>query len=152
MNIRIDLSPEVKDTEVVIRCNKIDDEILKLQNLIFSGNKEKARIVFYKDETEFYLPVEDVLFFETSGAEVWAHTANDEFTVKYKLYELEDMLPGSYMRISKSAILNTAKVYSITRNLTAASMVEFYKTDKTVFVSRSYYKELRDRMATRAGN
>lgn len=46
------------------------------------------------------------------------------------------------MRISKSAILNTKQIYSINRNLTASSVVEFTGTHKRVFVSRYYYKPL----------
>ncbi|MBO7600422.1 MAG: LytTR family transcriptional regulator [Lachnospiraceae bacterium] len=88
-----------------------------------------------------------MLFFETSGEQVWAHTADEEFLVKYKLYELENMLPDMFMRVSKSTILNTAKIYSILRNLTAASKIEFYKSKKTVFVSRFYYKELKNKLS-----
>lgn len=53
------------------------------------------------------------------------------------------MLPSYFLRVSKSTILNTREVYSITRNLTAASLVEFSGTHKKVYVSRSYYKALK---------
>lgn len=62
-------------------------------------------------------------------------------TTEYYL-QLEEMLPGFFMRISKSAILNTNHIYSISRNLTASSTVTFAGTHKQVFVSRYYYKPL----------
>lgn len=61
---------------------------------------------------------------------------------KIQLYELEELLPGSFMRISKSAIVNTSHIYSISRNLTASSVVAFADTHKQVYVSRYYYKPL----------
>ncbi|MBO7334281.1 MAG: LytTR family transcriptional regulator [Lachnospiraceae bacterium] len=147
MKIRVEVEPDLKDTEVVIRCNEVNETVIQLQNLINQAEKEKKRIVFYKDDTEFFIPLSNVLFFETSGEQVWAHTADEEFLVKYKLYELENMLPDMFMRVSKSTILNTAKIYSILRNLTAASKIEFYKSKKTVFVSRFYYKELKNKLS-----
>ena len=68
------------------------------------------------------------------------------YQVKYRLYELEEFLPGHFLRISKSTILNTEKVYAIRRNLTASSEVEFQNTHKQVFVSRAYYKSLRHKL------
>lgn len=46
------------------------------------------------------------------------------------------------MRVSKSTILNTDRVYSLTRNLTASSLVTFAGSHKQVYVSRNYYKAL----------
>ena len=147
MKIRVEVEPDLKDTEVVIRCNEVNETVIQLQNLINQAEKEKKRIVFYKDDTEFFIPLSNVLFFETSGEQVWAHTADEEFLVKFKLYELENMLPEMFMRVLKSTILNTAKIYSILRNLTAASKIEFYQSKKTVFVSRFYYKELKNKLS-----
>ena len=71
-----------------------------------------------------------------------AHTAKEVFETRSKLYELEEVLPASFMRVAKSTILNVNHVYSITRNLTASSEVEFKNTHKKVYVSRNYYKAL----------
>ena len=151
MKIRIEIDPGIEEQEVVIRCGVIDESIMQLQSLLLNTGKEKKKIVFYKDETEFYLPLDEVLFFETADNLVWAHTPQDEYQVKYKLYELEEMLPKCFQRISKSAILNRNKVYSIARNLTAASTVEFYGSHKTVYVSRGYFKELKEKLSLGIG-
>lgn len=151
MKIRIEIDPDVDESEVVIRCSRIDESVAQIQSLLLDSEGDRRKIVFYKDDTEFYLTVDEVLFFETADNTVWAHTADDEFQVKYKLYELEDILPKSFMRVSKSTILNTHKVYSIMRNLTAASKVEFHRSHKVVYVSRNYYKNLRDRLSFATG-
>ena len=99
-------------------------------------------MIFYKGNTEYYISLENILFFETEESGISAHTVKDVYSVKYKLYELEDILPMNFLRISKSTILNTNHIYSITRNITSASIVEFQHTHKKVFVSRHYYKIL----------
>ena len=53
------------------------------------------------------------------------------------------------MRISKSTIANLDAVYSITRNLTASSIVEFIGSSKKALVSRGYYKMLIERLNAR---
>jgi len=100
------------------------------------------KLVFYKDATEYYLELDEILFFETDETGISAHTKKDVYQTKYKLYELEDLLPGFFMRVSKSTILNTRHIYSINRNLTASSVVAFSGTHKQVYVSRYYYKPL----------
>ncbi len=152
MKIRIEIDPSCEENEVILRCQNIDDSIIKCQNLLLGADNENKKIVFYKDDTEYYLSIDEILFFETSGNVIWAHTRNDDFKVKYKLYELEEMLPRTFIRISKSTILNSSKVYSITRNLTGASKIEFEKTDKTVYVSRSYFKTLKEKISLTMGS
>ena len=86
--------------------------------------------------------MDEILFFETDSDGINAHTRDNIYQTKYKLYELEELLPGSFMRISKSAIVNTSHIYSISRNLTASSVVAFADTHKLVYVSRYYYRPL----------
>jgi DNA-binding LytR/AlgR family response regulator len=52
------------------------------------------------------------------------------------------LLPGNFIRVSKSSILNSAKVRAIHKNITGASEVEFVGSNKKVFVSRNYFKVL----------
>jgi len=147
MKINIEIDPSITDYEVTIKCSQIDNTVAKLQRMLSESTEQTASIVLYHGETEFYMPLSKILFFETSDGLLMAHTATDAFEVRHKLYELEELLPSYFMRISKSAILNTRKVYAITRNITASSLVEFQGTKKTVYVSRNYYKSLRDRLS-----
>lgn len=143
MKVRIEIVPELEEAEVVIRTPAVTNEIAQVQQAVTNSSSGMRDIVFYKEETEFYFPIEKILFFETEGSRIYAHTAKDEYEVKYKLYELEEKLPSYFMRVSKSTILNTRKVFGLTKNITASSRVDFAGTEKCVFVSRNYIKSLR---------
>lgn len=149
MRIRIEFDENLIEDEVIIRCKKLDDTIQKIQQSISDITFLEQKLCFWKGEKEYYLPIESILFYETSGNKVNAHTIDDIYEIKYRLYELEEMLPRQFMRISKSAILNIDKVFSIERSLTASSVIQFYKSHKQVYVSRLYYKELRNRLEER---
>ena len=147
MKLRIELVEEGAE-EVIIRCHKMDDTVQKLQAYVQS--LATPSLTFYKGNQEFYLTVEEVLFFETDGEQVYAHTANDAFRVRYRLYELEEILSRRFVRAAKGLIVNTARIYAINRNLTSSSQVQFVGSHKQVYVSRHYYKELKERMQERS--
>jgi DNA-binding LytR/AlgR family response regulator len=143
MKIRIEVDNEIRENEIIIRCNELTEEVKNIQSVLGDLIVVKKSITFYKGETEYYLALEKVLFFETEESAVCAHTTDNIYNVKYKLYELEEILPGYFMRVSKSTILNTNHIYSITRSLSSSSKVEFQNTHKQVYVSRYYYKPLK---------
>ena len=149
MKVKIEIEEGLEEEEVVIRCGSLSQSVVSLQNYLSKQNSGKRCLMLNRGETEYYVPMEDIFFFETEGREIRAHTAEQIFLCGYRLYELEELLPGSFMRISKSAIVNLDHIYSITRNLTASSEVEFAGSNKKALVSRSYYKALMERLKTR---
>lgn len=150
MKIRIEVIDDLTEDEVLIRCGRMDDTIHKIQQYILEQSLENSKIIFYKQNQEFYFPLDNILFFETDGEHVYAHTVNDAYRIKYRLYELEEILPRNFVRAAKSTIVNIIQVYSITRNLTASSLIQFINSHKQVYVSRYYYRELRQRLNERS--
>jgi DNA-binding LytR/AlgR family response regulator len=144
MRIRIEITDGNTEDEITIRCGAVDDNVRKIQAYIASLSAQ--RVTYFKDGQEFFIPPEDVLFFETEDEQVFAHTADDSFRVRRKLYELEEVLPRFFVRAAKGMIVNTNRIYAITRNIASASLVKFNGTNKTVYVSRHYYKALKDKM------
>lgn len=145
MKIRIEMD-EKGDEEVVIRCKSLTPQIMKLQQLLVDEMDKSSQFVLFKGDVEYYIPLNEILFFETENSQVMAHTAREVYETKKKLYELEELLPGVFIRISKSAIVNSSKIYAINRNITASSAIEFQGTHKQIYVSRAYYKALKERM------
>jgi len=146
MRIKIELENNLEDEEIIIKCSKVDKKILDIEQAISNVIQSEVKLSFLKEGKEYYLPLEDILFFETNDINIYAHTADDTYNVKYRLYELEEILPHNFMRVSKSTILNLEQIYSIERNLTSSSLIQFHKSHKQVYVSRYYYKELRERL------
>lgn len=142
MKIKIEIEEALAEDEVVIRCRGLTEEISAIQKAVSEVSSAAQKFTFYKGNTEYYLTLDEILFFETDETGISAHTKTEAYQTKYKLYELEDILPGFFMRVSKSTILNTNHIYSINRNMTASSVVAFSDTHKQVYVSRYYYKPL----------
>jgi DNA-binding LytR/AlgR family response regulator len=150
VKVRIEIIEDSTEDEVLIRCKRVNETIQKIQQYVLQQYISDTKITFYKKNQEFYFPIDNVLFFETEGEHIYAHTANDAYQIKYRLYELEEMLPHNFVRAAKSTIVNIKQVYSVTRNLTASSLINFIKSHKHVYVSRYYYKELKQRLNERS--
>lgn len=146
MKIRIEIDKSLREEEVIIRSRALDERVQSIQAAVDDAVNSRRKMTFYKGETEYYLPLSEMLFFETDGNEIYAHTAGDSYRIKYRLYELEEILPGYFMRVSKSTILNTKCIYSISRSVSTSCVVQFQNTHKQVYVSRFYYKPLKNRL------
>ena len=150
MKIRIEIIDEATEDEVLIRCRRVDETIQKIHQFVLEQSLSGSKITFFKKNQEFYFPLDNVLFFETAGEHIYAHTASDAYLIKYRLYELEKILPRQFVRAAKSTIVNIMQVYSITRNLTSSSLINFINSHKRVYVSRYYYSEMRERLNERS--
>lgn len=144
MIVKIEIDDNISDDEILIKCKEITEGIKRIQK-IASDSAKQADIHFYKDNTEYYLTLDSVLFFETSGTSIHAHTNDNFYEVKNKL-ELENTLPSNFVRVSKSTIINVNHIYSIEKNITSSSSVQFNDTHKQIYVSRNYYKVLKQRI------
>lgn len=146
MKIRVEIDENAAEEEVILRCRELNDETIAIQKRLAEVVNEGRKLAVTRGELEYYLELQEILFFETAGNVVAVHTAGQIYETHLRLYELEELLPGSFLRVSKSAILNTSRIRCVRKNITGASEVEFDGTQKKAFVSRSYFKLLTDKL------
>lgn len=146
MKLRVEIVEDDADEEIILRCNSKTESIGLIERALEELLDADAEMAVTLGDTEYYLSKREVLFFETYDGRVTVHTAQSMYYTRYKLFELETLMPPSFVRVSKSCILNAAKVSSLSHNLTGASRATFYGTDKIVYVSRSYYKLLKEKI------
>ena len=144
MKVRIELDPQMDEPEMIIRAPRLTEDVARLQQLILE--QKMTPLTFYKDRSEYFVDVSEILFFETDGEKIYGHTREEAYEVRQKLYELEEILPIAFCRISKSTIVNTRQIYSIEKSFSGTSTVNFYQTHKQVHVSRHYYQLLKERL------
>jgi len=149
MKVRIDIDESLTEEEIIIRCPSINDNINDIQKRLLDITKSAPNIIFYKDNKEYYLDIADILFYEILDNSCYAHTNDEVFLAKYRLYELEEMLPLNFIRISKSTIVNTKHILSISSSFGTSTLIEFNKSHKQVYVSRRYIRTLKERLEER---
>jgi len=160
MRTRIEkIGPEDPE-EVVIRCRNVTPEIEEMARRLGEGAQLESKLAsdtgkvrtlpaFFKEDRQYYLSLREILFFETDSDRVFAHTAQDAFETRARLYELESQLPAYFVRVSKSSIANIRHVLSIQKGLTRVSLVTFRRSHKVIYCSRQYSHQLTAKMEAR---
>ena len=149
MRVRIELVGENEPEETVVYCRKITSEVEELSRRLNQAHKAVPLPTFCKGEEQYYFTLSEILFFETEGEKVYAHTEKDSYETKQRLYELEAILPNYFVRISRSTIANTLHILSIQHGLTRVGHVSFRGSYKEVYVSRMYSSILKEKMEER---
>ncbi len=139
MKIRIELSDR---DEIVIRCREQNEKTYGLQSAIEDILRGENELMLMSGGAEHFVLKNDILFFESSEGKVYAHTNENTYVAPYKLFELESLMPSSFVRISKSAIVNIQHISSIRREVVGNGELTFRRSDKKVYFSRAYYKLL----------
>ena len=63
------------EPEIIIKCHKLTPDIIKLQQMLASydaGNGSLNQIIFYKGDTEYYMNLNEILFFQTESSVIYA--------------------------------------------------------------------------------
>jgi len=150
MRVRIENVNDGDPEEVVIFCRKITPEVEALVRQLSANEKGRPAIAFFKGDEQYYLAPQEILFFDTDRERVFAHTAEDSYEIKLRLYELESILPGYFTRVSRSTIVNILHVFSIQKSLTRVYLISFRKSHKSIYGSRMYSSNLMKKMEERS--
>lgn len=139
MNIEIKQA-DVKETEVVISCRKVDESILRLRDYISNfGSKIRA-----KSESGIeHISVSDAYYFETVDNRTFLYTQNDVFEVSMRLYELEEILDGrDFFRISRTQLMNINHAVRFKPEINRTITVTMENGEK-ISISRKYSAEIK---------
>lgn len=114
--------------------NMILDKLSKETPQIISGSKnEKIEVIEQGDIVKVY----------ANSGKVFAVTDKGEYTVRLRLYELEERLNSSqFVRISNSEIVNLKKVKNFDLSFTGTICVELVN-GTTTYVSRRYVSKIK---------
>ncbi|WP_420544021.1 LytTR family DNA-binding domain-containing protein [Streptococcus equinus] len=142
MKITIDVDDSLEQDYITIHCKELTDDILELQKSLIGKSSSDLRISAFQDDVEHFLELRAIIFMESDGNYILIHTEKDIYRTRRKLYELEELLPRDFIRVSRSTIVNTIRISGIKKNITGASEISFGNSNKKAYASRNYIKLL----------
>ena len=142
MKVRIEIVDDGGE-EIIIRCRERDERIDEIEQALDAALRSSGELALYINGTEYFVPRSEILYFESEGDRIFAGTKSHRYVTTFKLFELEDMMPSYFVRISKSTIANVKLISSLKREVTGNGELTFKGSEKKVYFSRSYYKKLR---------
>ena len=142
MKIKLE-SAELPETEVIIRGDVTGEEVVSL--LQFLKKRSSGKLILYKEEEQFLVDADEIVYIEVSGSKVYAYTKQETYEAKQKLYEIKELLSArSFAQISKSVIVNINCVKSIQAEFSGNYRCKLKNRKESLTISRKYFKEFRD--------
>ena len=144
MKITIETPKTGEEDEIVIRCASLDE---KLMNLIYALKMDRDhQLTGYQEDRIVKLSPKDIFYFESVDNRVFAYLGSGEYEIRKKLYEIEQEYASSdFLRISKSAIVNVAKIAYI-RPIFNGRFEAKLKNEEKIIISRQYVMELKKKL------
>lgn len=143
MKITIETPNEGEEDEIILRCAALDEKLL---HLISALKADQAGLTGYLEDKIVKLAPKDIFYFESVDNKVFAYAGQNVYEVHKKLYEIEEEYAYTdFMRISKSAIVNVAKIAYI-RPLLNGRFEAKLRNDEKIIISRQYVIELKKKL------
>ena len=142
MNLKIEIGPDFSE-EVILRAPEMNERVLRIQQALNNAVSRTGEIALRLDDGEIYIPYSALIYFDVEDDRVWAHDCFKRYICPVRLNQLSDILPANFTRASKSLIVNTARIKSITRFPTGLAQATFDDSQKVVYISCMYYKTVR---------
>ena len=121
------------------------EEVVSLLQLLKKRNSGK--LILYKEEEQYIVDADEIVYIEVSGNKVYAYTKHDTYEAKQKLYEIKELFCGrSFAQINKSVIVNINCVKSIQAEFSGNYRLKLKNRKESLTISRKYFKEFRDRI------
>ena len=142
MQVHIIKADSKEQEEAIIKAYEITDEISGAVELLEGDAKGFA---VSQDGKTYILKASSVYYIESVDKKTFVYTRQGCYDTKYRLYELEVLLGGYFMRCSKSMIINLKKVRSVKSQMSGRIEATLLN-DEIVVISRGYVKEVKRRL------
>lgn len=117
------------------------ESLLQLINQM-NPKKEIHSISVKSGERILFIPLADISFFQAEDKYVLLNTADSrQYIMNYTISSLEEKLPASFIRISRSTIVNTTRIREMERYFTGKYMVVMNDQKQSKIESGTTYQE-----------
>lgn len=143
MRIQIFEDNKAVETEITIRCRRVDEKVTKI---ISQLRVYEHRITGVKDGNTFILEADNILYIDTADKRTFFYTLQEVYETPLKLYELEEKLESSgFFRASKSTIINFEQIKSLRPEFGGRMIVTMSNGEK-LYVSRQYVSTIKQKL------
>ena len=115
MKITINIDEQCKETEIIVICSRLGDDIDKVITAI---KMLDMRLTVYKDKRQYVIDAADVIYIDSTDKRTFLYTNTDVYESPLRLYVLEEKLVDcNFLRASKNCLFNINHIQSIEPDL-----------------------------------
>lgn len=117
----------------------------EIQNAVDILENNKRSIPVINSEETIMCTLDRVYYFESVDKRTFVYTKDKCYETKYRLYELEEMIPYDFFRCSKAMIINIKKIAFVKAEFNARMRAVLLNGEE-VLISRNYVKDLKGKL------
>ena len=142
MQVEIRIDSTVREPKVIVLTDRMTDEVNEIVRKI--SETEPTMLAGFREDTVTVLDPEEIYRIYAANGKVFAVTGKAEYTLRMRLYEVEERFRrSSFVRISNSEIINLKMVRSFDLSLAGTIRVAL-KNGETAYVSRRYVGKIKE--------
>lgn len=130
------------EDEVLIYSNSRTKLVEDIENLVLGENTE---LVGYIDRDAVKLDVSEIHCFIAEDNKGYALTEKQKLRLRQRIYILEEMLDGNFVKINQSCIANIRQIRKFGVTISGSLNVTF-KNGYSDYVSRRNMKKVKERL------
>lgn len=135
MKLIIDEAFKYTETEIIIKCNSINEELQRVI-MIIKGVEEKIPGII--EGVTYFIEPKDIFYFESVDKKTFIYTKSQVLETHLRLYEIEEKLEKQdFFRASKSTIINISKIKKLSPKFNG-KLDAFLENDEKLVISRQY--------------
>lgn len=141
MKIEVKVDAACKEPMVVVYTDRVTDEV---QSIVRRLSQDAPQVIVgFREEDAVLLAEEDVQRIFAEGGKVFAETADGRFSLRLRLYELEERLDAKkFVRISNAEIVNLSWIRGFDLSFAGTICVRM-KSGVETYVSRRYVAKIK---------
>lgn len=141
MQVEIKIDETCTESKIIVVTNKMTDEITELVKRI--SEQPPFVLAGFRNTKVSVIDPDKLIRIYAANQKVYAVTDDGEYTVRLRLYEVEERLyPLGFVRISSSEIINLKKVKGFDLGFSGTICVSF-QNGSTAYVSRRYITKIK---------
>lgn len=146
MRVECKISADYKEPYAVLYINKMTGAIAEIISALEKENANSQTLIATKERKTYFIKPEDISLVRSEGREIVCYDKlKNRYLLDKPLYELENILDISFVRISKSTIVNINQINHVEASFNG-TMELVMENGVTDYISRSFRKSFKERL------
>ena len=141
MKVDLFFSRDISEPHAEIHTNELTDNIHQAIALLEDDSKMDMLAV-KKGKDISFLDFDEIFMIRVEDKQVIVYTQEDKYSIKKALYQVEESLNPSFVRISKTTIVNIKKIDRVAPSLRGMMFIKL-KNGLKDNISRKYLPEFK---------
>ena len=144
MKVELQISETYEEEKLIVQAPQPTDKVQKV--IEFAENLDLTEKIKGKIDNQVYLvEIGKIQRFYIENRKVLAETASQTYSIDLRLYQVLEILPTTFIKISQSEIVNIDSISHL--KLTPNGLVEiFLKNESFTYSSRRYLKTIKEKL------